>query len=66
MTVARRVLEAVASRTAPGGGAFSVSAGVARFPSDGATPDELVTAAEAALATAKSTGPGAMSAASAD
>jgi diguanylate cyclase (GGDEF)-like protein len=66
MTVARRVLEAVASRTVPGGGAFSVSAGVARFPSDGATPDELVTAAEAALATAKSTGPGAMSAASAD
>jgi diguanylate cyclase (GGDEF)-like protein len=65
MTVARRVLDAVATRPAPGGGSISVSAGVARFPNDGATPDELVSAAEAALRTAKSTGPGALAAAGA-
>lgn len=65
MTVARRVLDAVAKRPSPGGGTISVSAGVARFPADGATPDELVTAAEAALETAKSSGPGALAAAGA-
>ena len=63
MTVARRVLEAIATRPAPGGGSISVSAGVARFPGDGTTPDELIAAAEAALKTAKAGGPGALAAA---
>jgi diguanylate cyclase (GGDEF)-like protein len=65
MIVAQRVLDAVARRPAIGGRAYSVSAGVARFPSDGASPDELVAAAEAALATAKATGPGTLAAAGA-
>lgn len=65
MSVARRILDAVAARPAPGGGSMSVSAGVARFPGDGATPDELVSAAKAALGTAKSSGPGALAAAGA-
>ncbi len=63
MTVARRVLDAVAGRLAEGGRAISVSAGVARFPADGASPDELVAAAETALRAAKSSGPGALAAA---
>lgn len=65
MIVAQRVLDAVAARPAIAGRAYSVSAGVARFPSDGASPDELVAAAEAALGTAKATGPGALAAAGA-
>lgn len=65
MIVAQRVLDTVAGRPAIGGLAYSVSAGVARFPADGATPDELVVNATAALATAKATGPGALAAASA-
>jgi len=60
MIMAQRVLDAVAGRPAIAGRQYSVSAGVARFPSDGASPDELVTAAEAALATAKGIGPGAL------
>lgn len=63
MIVAQRVLDAVAGRPAIAGRAYSVSAGVARFPSDGATPDELVAAAATALATAKATGPGALASA---
>lgn len=63
MIVGQRVLDAVSSRPAIAGRAYSVSAGVARFPADGASPDELVTAAEAALATAKGTGPGALASA---
>jgi diguanylate cyclase (GGDEF)-like protein len=60
MIVAQRVLDAVAGRPAIAGRPYSVSAGVARFPSDGASPDELVTAAELALGTAKGIGPGAL------
>lgn len=63
MTVARRVLDAVAARPAQAGRSISVSAGVARFPTDGTTPDELVAAAETALRTAKSVGPGELAAA---
>jgi diguanylate cyclase (GGDEF)-like protein len=65
MIVAQRVLDAVARRPAIAGRSYTCSAGVARFPSDGASPDELVAAAEAALATAKATGPGALAAAGA-
>ncbi len=65
MIVAQRVLDAVAARPAIAGRAYSVSAGVARFPADGASPDELVTAAGAALATAKGIGPGALASAGA-
>ncbi len=60
MTVARRVLDAIAARPAAGARVISVSAGVARFPSDGATSDELVAAAEGALRAAKATGQGAL------
>lgn len=65
MIVAQRVLDAVAGRPEIAGRALSVSAGVARFPSDGASPDELVAAAEAALRTAKATGPGSLATAAA-
>ena len=61
--VAQRVLDAVAARPAIAGRNYTVSAGIARFPSDGASPEELVAAAEVALRTAKSTGPGALAAA---
>lgn len=65
MIVAQRVLDAVAQRPAIAGRAYTVSAGVARFPSDGASPDELVAAAEGALGTAKAGGPGTLAAAGA-
>ncbi|MEO7665223.1 MAG: GGDEF domain-containing protein, partial [Candidatus Limnocylindrales bacterium] len=63
MTVAQRVLDAMATRPAIGGQSASVSAGVARFPADGASSGELVAAAEAALSSAKATGRGALAAA---
>jgi diguanylate cyclase (GGDEF)-like protein len=65
LIVAQRVLDAVAARPAIAGRTYTVSAGVARFPADGATPDELVAAAETALRAAKSSGPGALAAAGA-
>jgi GGDEF domain-containing protein len=57
-TVARRIVEAVAARPAIGGRKFTVSAGIARFPSDGTTGDELIAAATAALRAAQAVGPG--------
>jgi diguanylate cyclase (GGDEF)-like protein len=57
-TVARRIVEAVAARPAIGGRTFTVSAGIARFPSDGTTGDELIAAATAALRAAQAAGPG--------
>ena len=57
-TVARRIVEAVAARSGPGHKGFTVSAGLARFPSDGKTSDELVRAAESALHAAQAVGPG--------
>jgi len=57
MTVARRVLSGVAALEGLDQ-RVSVSAGVARFPTDGATADELLAAAEGALAAAKTRGPG--------
>ena len=54
--VARRILEAVAALPAVGERSISVSAGVAHFPADGTTGDELLVAAEHALAAAKVVG----------
>jgi diguanylate cyclase (GGDEF)-like protein len=65
MIVAQRVLDAIAARPEIGGRAWSASAGVARFPTDGASSEELIAAAEAALRTAKAIGPGALAAAGA-
>jgi diguanylate cyclase (GGDEF)-like protein len=58
LTVARRVLDGMAALEPVEGHAVSVSAGVARFPADGTTGEELVAAAEAALAAAREAGPG--------
>jgi len=66
MIVAQRVLAAVAARPEIAGRAYSVSAGVARFPADGASSEELIAAAGAALATAKGMGPGALASAGAN
>jgi diguanylate cyclase (GGDEF)-like protein len=57
-TVARRVADGVAALAPVGDATISVSAGVAKFPSDGASTDELLSAAQAALASAREQGPG--------
>jgi diguanylate cyclase (GGDEF)-like protein len=57
-TVARRIVESVATRPAIGGRTYTVSAGIARFPGDGTTGDELIEAATAALRAAQAAGPG--------
>ncbi len=56
-TVARRLVENVGA-TAVSGTRVTVSAGVAAFPADGTTGDELVQAAAAALEAARAAGPG--------
>jgi diguanylate cyclase (GGDEF)-like protein len=63
-TVATRILEAVAARSI--GGGRTVSAGVARFPADGTTSDDLIAGATAALRAAQAVGPGTMAAATND
>lgn len=60
-TVAQRVLDAVAALPAVAGRNVSVSAGVARFPADGADSEALIAAATAALAAAKGIGAGTVS-----
>jgi len=57
-TVARRIVESVAARPEIKGRKFTVSAGIARFPTDGTTGDELIAAATAALRAAQAAGPG--------
>jgi diguanylate cyclase (GGDEF)-like protein len=57
-TVAQRIVEAVAARTSDPAKRFTVSAGLARFPDDGKSGDDLVRAAEAALRAAQASGPG--------
>ena len=57
VTVARRVLDSVARDPRLAARGVTVSAGVARFPTDGTTGEELLTAAGAALTSAKSSGP---------
>jgi diguanylate cyclase (GGDEF)-like protein len=54
VTVARRVLDGVAKLGPVGDRAVSVSAGVARFPQDGADAEALLAAARAALAAGQS------------
>jgi diguanylate cyclase (GGDEF)-like protein len=57
-TVARRVLDGVAALAPIGDTQATVSAGVARFPTDGASAGELLTAAQSALADARAAGRG--------
>jgi diguanylate cyclase (GGDEF)-like protein len=56
VTVAQRVLDGVAALAPIGGRKISVSAGVARFPTDATTADGLLVAAERALAAARDGG----------
>jgi diguanylate cyclase (GGDEF)-like protein len=58
LTVAQRVVEGIRGLQPVGGRAVTVSVGVARFPSDGAAPDELLAAAETALQRARDSGRG--------
>ncbi len=59
MTVAQRVLDGIAALPAEASGRpITVSAGVARFPIDGANGDDLRAAADAALASARASGRG--------
>jgi diguanylate cyclase (GGDEF)-like protein len=58
ITVARRVLAGISALPDVGGRRPSVSVGVARFPADGTSADELIGAAQRALAAARESGPG--------
>ena len=58
MTVAQRVLDGVGGLAEQHGRPISVSVGLARFPTDGASSDELLAAAAAALVAARDAGPG--------
>ena len=60
LTVARRVIDGVAALPPVDGHALSVCASIARFPSDGRTADEVLSAAEHSLAAAKTQGPGSL------
>jgi diguanylate cyclase (GGDEF)-like protein len=62
MTVAQRVLEGIAALPAVEGRAISVSAGVARFPTDGGDAEAIVAAAQAALEKARAEGRGSIEA----
>jgi diguanylate cyclase (GGDEF)-like protein len=57
-TVATRIVEAVASRPMAGERRATLSCGLARFPVDGTTSEDLVRAATAALGAARAVGPG--------
>ena len=61
--VAERVIRAIQALPAVDGRAVSVSAGVARFPVDGASPEEIVAGALDALEAARHVGIGAMASA---
>jgi diguanylate cyclase (GGDEF)-like protein len=63
--VVRRIMDAIAARPAIGGQRLTVSAGVARFPVDGSTPQSLIEAALDALAAGADAGPGSVTEASA-
>ncbi|HUQ43304.1 MAG TPA: sensor domain-containing diguanylate cyclase [Candidatus Limnocylindria bacterium] len=65
-TVVQRVLEAVAARGIGGEQKTTVSAGLARFPEDGTTSDDLIAGATAALRAAQAVGPGTMAEATHD
>jgi diguanylate cyclase (GGDEF)-like protein len=66
VVVAQRIVDTVASRPMGGERRATISAGLARFPADGTTGDELVSAATGALAAARATGPGTLHQASPD
>ncbi len=57
-TVAQRVLDGVAELPGTDGRAISVTAGVARFPTDGTDAESVIAAAKAALERARSEGRG--------
>ncbi|HET7182080.1 MAG TPA: GGDEF domain-containing protein [Candidatus Limnocylindrales bacterium] len=57
-TVVQRIVDAVAARPLRGDLRATVSAGLARFPTDGTHGDELLVAAKAAVRAAKEQGPG--------
>ena len=57
-TVVRRIVEAVAALALPSERKVTMSAGLAHFPIDGTSSDELVFAAKAALRAAQAVGPG--------
>jgi len=61
--VAERVIRAIQALPAVDGRAVSVSAGIARFPVDGASPEEIVAGALDALEAARHVGIGAMASA---
>jgi diguanylate cyclase (GGDEF)-like protein len=62
MTVAQRVLDGIRALPAVAGRPITVSAGVARFPSDGASSEALIAAASSALARARDEGRGTVAA----
>ena len=62
VTVAQRVLDGIAALPPVEGRSISVSAGVARFPVDGGTAEDLRAAADAALGDARSAGRGTLKA----
>jgi diguanylate cyclase (GGDEF)-like protein len=62
MTVARRVLDGIRALPAVAGRPITVSAGVARFPADGASSEALIAAASSALARARDEGRGTVAA----
>lgn len=64
-TVVRRIVDAVAARPF-GEQRCTVSAGLARFPIDGSTSDDLIAAATAALRAAQAAGPGTLAEAARD
>lgn len=65
-TVVRRIVEAVAALPMPGDSRITISAGLAHFPADGTTSDQLVFAAKAALRAAQAAGPGTLAEAAHD
>jgi diguanylate cyclase (GGDEF)-like protein len=58
IVVAERLVRGIAALPPVDGRAISVSAGIAGFPLDGRTPDELIAVAEAAMAKARQAGGG--------
>jgi len=60
VVVADRILRAVEALGGAGDATLTVSAGIARFPDDGTSAEELLDAALGALAGARSSGPGSL------
>jgi diguanylate cyclase (GGDEF)-like protein len=58
LVVAERLVRSIAALPPMDGKAISVSAGIAGFPNDGRTPDELLAVAEKAMSAARKAGGG--------